>query len=97
MGVPRVLGFQKSMVSFSFLVETSFVVGMGCIWGTLLGILLARNLFAAGDTVGDAAFIVPWPLLTVMLTATLATALLMTWIPSCQAASVALSEALRYE
>lgn len=97
-GVLRSLGFQKSMVALSFLIETAFIVGMGVISGTFLGIVLARNLFTS-DEVGSSSgeFLVPWPIISVILLATIAVALLMTWIPSRQAASIAPAEALRYE
>src|SRR5829696_4644277 len=50
-GVLRALGFQRDMISLSFLIETVFVVGIGVLAGSLLGILLARNLFTS-DEVG---------------------------------------------
>jgi putative ABC transport system permease protein len=96
-GVLRALGFQKQMVSLSFLVETAFVVGMGVISGTVLGLVLARSLFTSEDAASDASFLVPWAMISLILTATVAVALLMAWIPSRQAASIAPAEALRYE
>jgi putative ABC transport system permease protein len=94
-GVLRALGYQRGMVSLSFLIETGFVVGMGVISGTALGLVLSRNLFTA-DT-EDAAFSVPWPIIGTILLATMIVSLLMTWMPSRQAASIAPAEALRYE
>jgi putative ABC transport system permease protein len=96
-GVLRALGFQKAMVSLSFLIETAFIVGMGVISGTALGLVLARNLFMSDDAAKSASFLVPWPTITVILSATMAVALLMAWIPSRQAARIAPAEALRYE
>ena len=40
---------------------------------------------------------VPWMLIVVILVATVAAALLMTWLPSRQAGRIAPAEALRYE
>jgi len=85
------------MVSLSFLIETAFIVGMGVISGTALGLVLARNLFMSDDAAKSASFLVPWPTITVILAATMAVALLMAWIPSRQAARIAPAEALRYE
>src|SRR5918994_33363 len=43
-GVLRALGYQRGMVSLGFLIETGFVVGMGAITGTVLGVNLSYNL-----------------------------------------------------
>jgi putative ABC transport system permease protein len=97
-GVLRALGFSRGLVSLSFLIETAFVVGMGIVAGTVLGIVLAYNLFVSDDGAGsNAAFMVPWPVISVILVATMAMALLMSWLPSRQAARIAPAEALRYE
>jgi putative ABC transport system permease protein len=36
-GMLRALGYQRSLISLSFLIETTFVVGMGVLSGTVLG------------------------------------------------------------
>ncbi len=97
-GMLRALGFQRSMVSLSFLIETAFVVLLGLISGTFLGIALAQSLLNSPDFgTGSAGFLVPWPLILVILAATMVIALLMAWLPSRQAAGIAPAEALRYE
>jgi ABC-type antimicrobial peptide transport system permease subunit len=80
------------------MIETAFVVGVGMITGTVLGVLLARNLLA-GDSMGSPVenFTVPWVLILVILVATVVAALSMTWLPSRQAGRIAPAEALRYE
>jgi putative ABC transport system permease protein len=97
-GVVRALGFQRSLVSLGFMIETAFVVGIGIITGTTLGVVLSRNLLQ-GDSYGSAVenFTVPWTLIGVILVATVAAALSMTWLPSRQAGRIAPAEALRYE
>jgi putative ABC transport system permease protein len=97
-GVLRALGFQRSLVSLGFLIETGFVVGIGMLTGTVLGVLLSRNLLA-GDSMGSPVenFTVPWTLIIVILFATVAAAMSMTWLPSRQASRIAPAEALRYE
>lgn len=96
-GVLRALGYQRSMVSLSFLIETAFVVGLGCLAGTTPGLILSRNLFTSDATAAGAGFLIPWSIILTVLAATVAVALLMTWIPSRQAARIAPAEALRYE
>jgi putative ABC transport system permease protein len=96
-GVLRALGYQRGMVSLSFLIETAFVVGMGVLSGTTLGVVLSRNLFTADEANSSASFTVPWAIIGTILVATIVVALLMTWMPSRQAARIAPAEALRYE
>jgi putative ABC transport system permease protein len=97
-GVLRALGFPKSLVSLGFMIETSFVVGLGVLTGTVLGILLAHNMLT-GDSWGSPVqnFQVPWGLISVILVSTVVSALGMTWLPSRQAGSISPAEALRYE
>jgi putative ABC transport system permease protein len=96
-GVLRAIGYQRNLVSLSFMIETAFVVGMGSIAGTLLGVVLSRNLFTADDAAASADFLIPYGLISVILIGTIAVALLMTWVPSRQAARISPAEALRYE
>ena len=46
-GMLRAIGFQKQMVSFVFLLETAYVVILGIIAGTAMGLILARNLLTS--------------------------------------------------
>jgi len=99
-GVLRAIGYAKSMVSLSFMVETVFVVGLGVISGTVLALITAWQLFQdpafTGGT-GATSIVIPWLLVVVVLAVTFGFALLMTWVPSRQAASIRPAEALRYE
>jgi putative ABC transport system permease protein len=98
-GMLRALGFQKAMVAQSFLFETIFVVALGVLSGTILALALAWQLFSDEEFTGgqDAEFIVPWPLVFGILIIAFVMALVMTWVPSRQAASVPPAEALRWE
>src|SRR5829696_1902131 len=83
-GVLRAIGYQQSLVALSFLIETAFVVGLGVISGTVLGLLLARNLFSSDDFAGveDVQFTVPWLIIVIILIVTMIAALLMTLVPA---------------
>jgi putative ABC transport system permease protein len=97
-GVLRAIGYQRSLVTLSFMIETGFVVAIGVLTGTALGLLLARNLFNDEDFAASAGgFVIPWTILIVIIVATIASALLMAWVPSRRAARIAPAEALRYE
>jgi len=73
------------------------VVGMGSIAGTLLGVVLSRNLFTADEAAANAQFTIPFGLISVILIGTIVVSLLMTWVPSRQASRISPAEALRYE
>lgn len=97
-GVLRSLGYQRETVSLSFMIETAFVVGMGVLAGTGLGLMLSRNLLMSDDIGSDfTSFLIPWEIITVVIVATMVVALLMTWIPARQATRIMPAEALRYE
>jgi putative ABC transport system permease protein len=98
-GVLRALGFQRELVSLSFMIETLFVVGLGVLTGTGLGLRLAQNLVQDPDQgfSQDVSFIIPWTTILPIITLTIVVALVMTWIPARQAGKIAPAEALRYE
>ncbi len=97
-GVMRALGYQRRMVALSFLFETAVVVGVGGLAGTVLGLLLSRNLLASEESgIAGSEFLIPWGILLAIMVFTNAAALLMTWIPATQAGRIAPAEALRYE
>lgn len=98
-GVLRAIGFQREMVSLSFMIETLFVVGLGVLSGVALGLGLAKRLVADPDQgfSSDVSFVIPWTTILPIIGLTVLVALLMTWIPAQQAGRVAPAEALRYE
>jgi putative ABC transport system permease protein len=81
------------------MIETAFVVGMGILAGTSLGLMLSRNLLNSDEMGSDSitSFLIPWEIITVVVVGTMLVALLMTWIPARQATRIAPAEALRYE
>jgi putative ABC transport system permease protein len=99
-GMLRAIGYRRGLISMSFGLETLFVVGIGIVAGTLLGVVLGYNLFNSEDAGAGgsaASFIVPWQLISILVAGTLAIATLTTWIPARQASRIAPAEALRYE
>jgi putative ABC transport system permease protein len=98
-GVLRAIGFQRGLVSWSFLIEAAFVVGLGVLSGTALGIALARNLLTGsqmGET-GEINFVVPWDTIGIVLALAVVASLITTWLPARQASRIVPAEALRYE
>ncbi len=97
-GMLRAIGYKKSMVSLSFMMESSFVTVLGVLSGTALGLWLAYFLVTSDDFPGDGNnFYVPWLQIVFIGGVTIFASVLMTIIPSRQAASVPTAEALRYE
>jgi putative ABC transport system permease protein len=97
-GVLRAIGYQTSLVSLSFLIETAFVVGLGILSGTVLGIILSYNLFHTSDFAPTGVnFVVPWTIVFAIIIITIVAALLMTIVPARQASRLSPAEALRYE
>ena len=98
-GVLRAIGYTRGMVSLSFLLESAFITLLGIVTGIGLALLLANRLLQSSEfeTLGITSFYVPW--LQVLLVATFAfvSSLVMTYVPSRQAARVPIAEALRYE
>ena len=62
-GVLRAIGFQKRMVEFSFLLESSFVAVLGIGLGLLLGLIMSYNVIAEIQRdwgIEGLTFGVPW-------------------------------------
>ena len=97
-GMLRALGFQRQMVSWIFLIESSFVALLG------IGLGIGLALIPASQMVSDMAvdipgltFQVPWTEIAIVFGLAYAMTLLTTWLPAVQAAQVTPAEALRYE
>lgn len=99
-GMLRAIGYQRNMVSASFLIESSMITLLGVASGSALGLTLAYRLITSPDFAGTAsrtAFIIPWFLIIAFIVIAVGASLLMAYIPSRQAARVPIAEALRYE
>jgi putative ABC transport system permease protein len=98
-GMLRAIGYQRGMVAASFMIESLMVTLLGVLSGTILGLLLAWNLFTSDfffDS-GGTGFVVPWFDVGLFIIVALAASLLMAYVPARRAARVPIARALRYE
>jgi putative ABC transport system permease protein len=98
-GMLRALGYTRRQIAISFIMESSFVALLGVLSGIGLALLLAYQLlqgdaFAAGSV---ERFSIPWLQIGLIGLFAFLAALIMTVIPSRQAASIPIAQALRYE
>ncbi len=98
-GVLRAIGYKRSMIALSFLLESSFISLLGSIIGLALGLLLSYNVVNDIRSEGGVGivFTIPWLQIGVILAITYAFSLLTTFIPARQASRIYPAEALRYE
>jgi putative ABC transport system permease protein len=97
-GMLRALGFQGEMVSWIFLIESSFVALLGIGLGAGLALIPAAQMINdISSEIPGLTFQVPW--LEILLVSGLAYTMtvLTTWLPALQASKVMPAEALRYE
>jgi ABC-type antimicrobial peptide transport system permease subunit len=99
-GMLRAIGYQRSMVQLSFLLESGFIALSGIVLGLVLGVSFAANLFTSGEfgsTTKGLAFTVPWGEILGMTAFAFVAAMVMTYLPARAASRIAVAEALRYE
>ncbi|HMM43763.1 MAG TPA: FtsX-like permease family protein, partial [Thermomicrobiales bacterium] len=98
-GMLRAIGYKRSMVAASFLIESTMITLLGVLSGAILGVLLAWNLITSDYFIGGGGvgFIVPWLEMALFIVISLVASLLMAYIPSRRAAGVPIAQALRYE
>ena len=97
-GMLRALGFQREMVSWIFLIESSFVSLLGIGLGVGLALIPASQMITDMATeIPGLTFQVPWKEIVFVSGLAYAMTLLTTWLPAVQASQVTPAEALRYE
>jgi putative ABC transport system permease protein len=97
-GMLRAMGYTKGMVGLTFLLESAFIAFMGVLSGIVFAVILARQLITSEfANQGGTSFSVPWEQVLLIGGLAFGFALLMTLIPSRQAASIPIAQALRYE
>jgi len=99
-GILRAIGFRKPMIQLSFLIESSFIALTAIVVGTILGLVIGRNVVddaSSQSSWSDIHVVVPWLNLTIIFAAVYAAALLATLAPALRASRIYPAEALRYE
>ena len=94
-GILRALGFHRSMVVWTFLVELSWVSFLGILNGALVGIGFHYALYDRFLKEDGAAFIMPWSEIAWIVMGAYILTLLATIWPVRKAASIRPAEALR--
>jgi putative ABC transport system permease protein len=98
-GMLRAIGYTRNAVAISFLMESSFVAALGVLSGIGLALLLAYQLLTSDELgrQGITSFYIPWLQIIAIGGFAFLASLLMTIIPSRQASSIPIADALRYE
>ncbi len=98
-GMLRAIGYQRSMIALSFLLESGFIAIVGIALGLVLGITFSWSVISSGSIPGTegASFVVPWLYLIIIASIAFVASLIMTYFPARQASKVAVAEALRYQ
>jgi len=98
-GMLRAIGYTRRAIALSFLMESSFTALLGIVSGIVLGLLLAYQLTQTDDFIpgGIETFYIPWNQILFIGGLAFVASLVMTIIPSRQASSIPIAEALRYE
>ena len=97
-GMLRAIGFKSSLVQRTFFLESSFIAWLGITLGSVLALVLCRNVIGAmSNDMPGLTYQVPW--VEVILIAGIAymATLASTYLPARQASKVMPAEALRYE
>ncbi len=98
-GMLRALGCSRRLVQSAFLLESFLIGALGSMLGIALGLILARNIFAANffeQYQTGLEFSIPWQQLGIIIAVSLLASLLGALLPAWQAGRVTPAEALRY-
>ncbi len=97
-GMLRALGCKRSLIQGTFLCESLFVGGIGSLSGVILGLILARNIFAVNffeQFHTGLTFVIPWQELGIIVGIALLASLIAAMLPAWQAGRIEPTEALR--
>jgi ABC-type lipoprotein release transport system permease subunit len=95
----RAIGFSRTNVALTFLLESAFVAVLGIANGIWPALLLASRLLASDEfsSAGFQSFYVPWMQIGLVAVLVFVASVLTTLIPSRQASNIPPAAALRYE
>ncbi len=97
-GMLRAIGYKRSTVALSFILESSFITLLAIFSGVGLALWLSYFLVTSDDFPTDlGGFFIPWSQIIFIGAFTYVASLVMTIIPARQASRVYPAEALRYE
>ncbi len=96
-GMLRALGYRRSLVQQSFLMESSLIAILGLIIGALVGVWQSYRFFVIDKTFGTVAFNVPVTQIALILVGAYLATLVTTYLPARSASRIAPADALRYE
>ena len=99
-GILRAIGFQRRAIELSLILESSFIALTAIVVGTILGLVISRNVVAdasASSLYSGVNLVVPWVNLTIVFLSVYVVAVLTTLAPALRASRVYPAEALRYE
>jgi putative ABC transport system permease protein len=96
-GMLRALGYRRSVVQMSFLMESSLIAILGLIIGALVGVWQSYRFFVVDKTFGTVLFHIPVLEISLILVVAYLATLVTTFLPARAASRVAPAEALRYE
>ncbi len=96
-GMLRALGYRRSLVQQSFLMESSLIAILGLIIGALVGVWQSYRSFVVDKTFGTVAFNVPVTQIALILVGAYLATLVTTYLPARSASRIAPADALRYE
>jgi putative ABC transport system permease protein len=96
-GMLRALGYRRSLVQRSFLMESSLIAILGLVIGALVGVLESYRFFVTDKSFGTVEFHVPLTEIALILVGAYVATLLTTYLPARAASRIAPAEALRYE
>jgi putative ABC transport system permease protein len=96
-GMLRALGYRRSLVQRSFLMESSLIAILGLIIGTIVGVWQSYRFFVIDKNFGTIIFNVPVAQIALILIGAYLATLVTTYLPARSASRIAPAEALRYE
>jgi putative ABC transport system permease protein len=98
-GMLRAMGSPRFLIQGAFLLESFLIGASGSLLGITLGLILARNIFAANffeQYQTGLTFSIPYQQLVIIVIVSLLASFLGALLPAWQAGRVAPAEALRY-